>query len=178
MGIPEEEVDRVSNKAKECLESNIEEPYDDGNFKHERDLDFLYAIVQDDVINTVMSGKEYSEGNLMDLMDRVKLNWKDAGFSYDEFRTLLDEVLYKRTAQEETIVETGKAVTPQDNKDDLKYAEGKNKNDFFESISVSYDETIANIINYERENSGQTKNKNKNKNKNKSIESKNIKRLD
>ena len=74
---------------------------DDSKSKHENDLDFLYAIVQNDVIDTMVTGREYTEEDLAKLMEDVRTNWEDAEFSDDEFKVLLDEALSKTMSSEE-----------------------------------------------------------------------------
>ena len=100
LGIPKEEIELVSGKAKSYLE-NTKDVEVDPQLKHENDLDFLYAIVQNDVIDTLVAGREYSEEDLARLMEDVRANWEDAEFSDDEFKVLLDEALSKTMGPEE-----------------------------------------------------------------------------
>jgi len=100
LGIPKEEVEEVSKKANNYLEST-REVADNSKPKHENDLDFLYAIVQNDVIDTLVAGREYTEEDLAKLMADVRENWKDAEFSDDEFKMLLDDALDKSIGREE-----------------------------------------------------------------------------
>lgn len=100
LGIPKEEIELVSGKAKSYLESTKDIEVDSQS-KHENDLDFLYAIVQNDVIDTLVAGREYSEEDLARLMEDVRANWEDAEFSDDEFKVLLDEALSKTMNPEE-----------------------------------------------------------------------------
>lgn len=100
LGIPKEEVELVCGKAQSCLEC-AKEVVVDSQSNHEYDLDFLYAIIQNDVINTLVSSSEYTKQNLTKLMENIRANWKDAEFSDDEFKTLLDEVLSRTTTSEE-----------------------------------------------------------------------------
>jgi len=100
LGIPKEEIELVSGKAKSYLESTKDIEVDPQS-KHENDLDFLYAIVQNDVIDTLVAGREYSQEDLARLMEDVRANWEDAEFSDDEFKVLLDEALSKTMNPEE-----------------------------------------------------------------------------
>ena len=95
-----EEIEVVSKKVKSYLEST-REVVDNSDLKHKNDLDFLCAIVQNDVIDTVVSGREYTEEDLAKLMEDVRTNWKDAEFSNDEFKVLLDYALSKTMSSEE-----------------------------------------------------------------------------
>ena len=101
LGIPKEGIDVVSKKAKSCLERTKKDVIDKPKAKHENDLDFLYAIVQSDVIDTMLAGKEYTEQDLSNLMEDVRKNWEDAEFSDGEFKALLDEALSKTMGSEE-----------------------------------------------------------------------------
>lgn len=100
LGIAKEEVELISQKAKECIE-NAKEITDNSKPQHEYDLDFLYAIIQNDVIDTMTSGQEYTEENLTKLIVDVRENWKEAEFSDEEFKTLLDETLSRTISSEE-----------------------------------------------------------------------------
>ncbi len=101
LGIPKEDIDEVSKKARSCLESTKKDVIDEQKAKHENDLDFLYAIVQSDVIDAMLAGKEYTEQDLAKLMEDVRVNWEDAEFSDGEFKALLDEALSKTMSSEE-----------------------------------------------------------------------------
>ena len=101
LGIPKEDIDVVSKKAKSCLERTNKDVTDEPKAKHENDLDFLYAIVQSDVIDAMLAGKEYTERDLSNLMEDVRENWEDAEFSDGEFKALLDEALSKTMGSEE-----------------------------------------------------------------------------
>lgn len=100
LGIPREEIEVVSGKAKSYLESTKDVEVDPKS-KHENDLDFLYAIVQNDVIDTLVAGREYTEEDLAKLMQDVRANWEEAEFSDDEFKVLLDEALSRTMSSEE-----------------------------------------------------------------------------
>lgn len=100
LGIPKEDVEMTSQKAKECLEGTIEIA-DNSKPQHEYDLDYLYAIIQNDVIDTVVTGREYTEDNLDKLMEDVRTNWQDAEFSEEDFKVLLDEILSKTMNSED-----------------------------------------------------------------------------
>lgn len=100
LGIPKEDIEVVSEKAKSHLEST-REVEDSSKSKHEKDLDFLYAIVQNDIIDKMVAGREYTEEDLAKLMEDVRVNWKDAEFSDDEFKVLLDDALSKTMSSEE-----------------------------------------------------------------------------
>jgi len=99
LGIPREEIEVVSGKAKSYLESTKDVEVDPKS-KHENDLDFLYAIVQNDVIDTLVAGREYTEEDLAKLMQDVRANWEEAEFSDDEFKVLLDEALSRTMSSE------------------------------------------------------------------------------
>ncbi|MEG1009180.1 MAG: hypothetical protein RSF67_05120, partial [Clostridia bacterium] len=94
LGIKKEEIELVGNKARSCLNSTRESTFD-SKLKHENDLDFLYAIIQNDIIDNMVSGRDYTEDDLSKLMRYIKMNWKEAEFSDDEFKALLDEALSK-----------------------------------------------------------------------------------
>ena len=100
LGIPKEDIEVVRGKVKSYIEGT-REVVDDSKSKHENDLDFLYAIVQNDVIDTMVTGREYTEEDLAKLMEDVRTNWEDAEFSDDEFKVLLDEALSKTMSSEE-----------------------------------------------------------------------------
>ena len=100
LGIAKEDAELVSQKAKDCLE-NAREITDNSKPQHEYDLDLLYAIIQNDVIDTITSGQEYTEESLKKLMTDVRANWQDAEFSDEEFKTLLDETLSRTMSNEE-----------------------------------------------------------------------------
>lgn len=100
LGIQKEEIELVTGKAKEYLEGT-REVVDDPKAKHECDLDFLYAIVQNDIIDIMVAGKDYTEQDLSRLMAEVRTNWEDAEFSDDEFKTLFDEALSKTMNSED-----------------------------------------------------------------------------
>ena len=100
LGIPKEEIDLVAGKAIECLEGTRKSS-DDQKPKHEYDLDFLYAIIQNDVIDTIVAGREYTEQDLARLMTEVRTNWEDAEFSDEEFKDLLNETLSRTMNQED-----------------------------------------------------------------------------
>lgn len=100
LGVSKEEIELVSGKAKSYLESTkdvVVNPLSE----HENDLDFLYAIIQNDVIDTLVAGREYTEEDLAKLMEDVRANWEDAEFSDDEFKVLLDEALSKTMSSED-----------------------------------------------------------------------------
>lgn len=99
--IPKEDIDVVREKAKSCLERTKKEAIYESKEQHEYDLDFLYAIIQNDVIDTLLAGREYTEQDLSNLMEEVRENWKDAKFSDGEFKDLLDEALSKTMGSEE-----------------------------------------------------------------------------
>lgn len=100
LGIPKEEIELVSGKAKSYLE-RTKDVVVDPQSKHENDLDFLYAMIQTDIIDTLVAGREYTEEDLTKLMEEVRANWEDAEFSDDEFKVLLDEALSKTMSPEE-----------------------------------------------------------------------------
>lgn len=98
--VSNEDIGVVSKKVKSYTKDD-RKVVDDPKLKHENDLDFLYAIIQNDVIDTIVTGREYAVEDLSKLMEDVKANWKDAEFSDDEFKILLDEVLSKTISSEE-----------------------------------------------------------------------------
>ena len=100
LGIEKEDIELVSQKAKEGLE-NTREVTNNSKPQHEYDLDYLYAIIQNDVIDTMVAGQEYTGDNLAKLMEDVKTNWQDAEFSDEEFKALLDETLSKTMSNED-----------------------------------------------------------------------------
>lgn len=100
LGISKQDIEIVSEKARSYLEST-REVNDNSKTKHEKDLDFLYAIVQNNVIDTIVAGREYTEEDLAKVMEDVRANWEDAEFSDDEFKVLLDEALSKTVSSEE-----------------------------------------------------------------------------
>lgn len=100
LGIPKKDIEVVCEKAKSYLEST-KKIVGGSKSKHKNDLDFLYAIVQNDVIDTMVTGTEYTEENLAKLMEDVRANWKEAEFSNDEFKDLLDDALSKTMSSEE-----------------------------------------------------------------------------
>ena len=67
----------------------------------ENDLDFLYALVKNDIIDTMATGRDYTEQDLARLMTEVRTNWEDAEFLDEEFKTLLDEALGKTMNSED-----------------------------------------------------------------------------
>ena len=100
LGIPRQEIESVTGRATEYLEG-AREFSDDPKAKHENDLDFLYAIVQNDIIDTMVAGKDYTEQDLVRLMEEVRTNWEDAEFSDEEFKALFDEALSKTMNSED-----------------------------------------------------------------------------
>lgn len=100
LGIPREEIETVTERATEYLEGAIEIS-DDQKAKHENNLDFLYAIVQNDIIDTMFAGKNYTEQDLARLIEEVRTNWEDAEFSDEEFKALFDEALSKTMSSED-----------------------------------------------------------------------------
>lgn len=96
IGILNEQVEMVSGKAKGFLAHAMESKGDESvRTRHENDLDFLYAIIQNDIIDIASTGRSYSQSDLLRLMDDVRENWTDAEFSDEEFKILLDEALGK-----------------------------------------------------------------------------------
>lgn len=100
LGFLEENIESTCGKAKNYLE-NKKEIEGRPRSKHESDLDFLSAIVQNDVIDTIISGRDYTEEDLQKLMKDVRASCEDAEFSDDEFKSLLDEVMDKSMSSEE-----------------------------------------------------------------------------
>ena len=100
LGIPKEDIEITCQKARECLESTREFT-DKTKPQHEYDLDLLYAIIQNDVIDTLVAGQEYTEDNLAKLIEDVKTNWQDAEFSDEEFKKILNEILSKTMSNED-----------------------------------------------------------------------------
>lgn len=101
LGIPKEEIAVTTQKAKECLESEKVAIPDSSKPQHEYDLDYLYAIIQDDVLEAIRFGREYTEENLAKLMEEVRANWQGAEFSDEEFRILLNGALARTVNCEE-----------------------------------------------------------------------------
>ena len=100
LGIPKEEIELVTGKATGYLEGT-REVSDDPKAKHENDLDLLYAIMQNDIIDTMVVGKDYTEQDLARLMAEVRANWEDAEFADEEFKVLFDEALSKTMSAED-----------------------------------------------------------------------------
>lgn len=101
LGIPKEEIAVTTQKAKECLESEKVAIPDSSKPQHEYDLDYLYAIIQDDVLEAIRFGREYTEENLAKLVEEVRANWQGAEFSDEEFRILLNGALARTVNCEE-----------------------------------------------------------------------------
>ena len=103
LGIPNKDVKLTCQKAKKCLESKREVTAHNSKLQHKYDLEFLYAIIQNDIIDTILSGQEYTEENLVKLMEDVKTNWQSTQFLDKEFKGLLDEILLKTMSDEDII---------------------------------------------------------------------------
>jgi hypothetical protein len=100
LGIPKEEVELVNGKATKCLNST-REVVDDTKTEHENDLDFMYAIVQNDVMDTIVAGQEYTEQNLARLIAEVRTNCQEIKVSDEEFITMFDEIMSKTMMPED-----------------------------------------------------------------------------
>ncbi|MBR3324910.1 MAG: hypothetical protein IKG14_02540 [Clostridia bacterium] len=105
LGIPKEDVEVVAQKTQDCLENTVID-FNDSRTPHENDLDFLYAIVQNDIIDKIVENGDYSEENLTELIGLVRENWTDAEFTDEEFRDLRDEAMSRTMISEDISRET------------------------------------------------------------------------
>ena len=101
LGLPKEEVEEVSTKARECLAREIENHKSDSVDQRKSGLDLLYVIIQNDVIDKKTSGVEYTEDDLNKLMDDVRTYLSDIDFTEEECQKKLNEILSRTIKQED-----------------------------------------------------------------------------
>lgn len=91
----------VSEKSQNCLEINKEKHLDEKS-QHEYDLDFLYAVIQNDILNINQAGRCYTQEDLLRLVQDVRQGSEfDSTISDDEIKTLYDEATSRNMTSED-----------------------------------------------------------------------------